>query len=183
METNTLQSHFLKLTMLALLFPILSFSQKTVNPIGARSHCVAKDTSCPVPDVLNLPIVSGECSAEVTMTPAATNYVGVVVTGTTSDPLSYFVQGSYIIHWTYDNGNGHPSFQEQNVIVQDISAPVPDMANLPDITSECYANITTIPTAMDNCVGAVIATTADPLFYTAQGAYIIHWIYDDGIGN
>src|ERR1035437_4459211 len=199
------------LTMLVLLFPLLSISQRTFNtsgtipayaapvsvaPVfsnvwrtqiisgGKGSNAAAKsiDTLRPVPDVPILPDVTGECSATVTAAPTATIYGGEVVIGTTSDPLSYSAQGSYIIHWKYDNGIGHPSFQDQNVIVQDISAPAPDIETLPDVTGECSASVI-LPTATDNCAGVISAITSDPLTYTAQGTYFIHWTFEDGNGN
>src|ERR1035437_4397686 len=199
------------LTMLVLLFPLLSISQRTFNtsgtipayaapvsvaPVfsnvwrtqiisgGKGSNAAAKsiDTLRPVPDVPILPDVTGECSATVTAAPTATIYGGEVVIGTTSDPLSYSAQGSYIIHWKYDNGSGHPSFQDQNVIVQDISAPAPDIETLPDVTGECSASVI-LPTATDNCAGVISAITSDPLTYTAQGTYFIHWTFEDGNGN
>lgn len=64
-------------------------------------------------------------------------------------------------------------------------APVPNITNLPDITSYCsvFSSEITVPTATDNCAGTVTATTTDLLDYTATGNYIVNWTYDDGNGN
>ncbi|MCQ9638988.1 T9SS type B sorting domain-containing protein [Chryseobacterium sp. WG14] len=70
-----------------------------------------------------------------------------------------------------------------NVVVGDHVAPVPDIANLADVTGDCHTTITNIPTATDNCAGVISATTTDPLSYSIPGTYIIHWIYNDGNGN
>jgi len=70
-----------------------------------------------------------------------------------------------------------------NVIVGDNMAPIPDNTNLTDITGDCHTIVTNIPTATDNCAGAVTATTSDPLSYSLPGNYVIHWIYNDGNGN
>ncbi|MEZ4931801.1 MAG: hypothetical protein R2788_06760 [Saprospiraceae bacterium] len=52
------------------------------------------------------------------------------VVGTTTDPLTYTTQGTFTITWTYDDGNGNISTQMQTVIVDDVTAPVPDVATL-----------------------------------------------------
>jgi len=70
-----------------------------------------------------------------------------------------------------------------NVVVGDNIAPVPNTAQLPDISGDCNTIISNIPTATDNCVGTIIATTTDPLNYSIPGTYIIHWTYSDGNGN
>jgi hypothetical protein len=141
------------------------------------------DVTAPVPDVSELPDLSGECSVEVTDTPTATDDCAGVITATTSDPLMYDSEGTYTITWTYDDGNGNTVTQDQTVIVDDITAPVPDVATLPALTGECSVEVTDTPTATDNCVGIVTATTSDPLSYTEQGTYTITWTYDDGNGN
>src|SRR5207249_8945890 len=37
------------------------------------------------------------------------------VTGTTSDPLTYNTQGTHVIHWTFNDGNGNSTTANQNV--------------------------------------------------------------------
>src|SRR6185436_19157863 len=104
------------------------------------------------------------------------------ITGTTTDPLTYNTQGAFVIHWTYDDGNGNVVTQNQNVIVDDVTNPVPVIASLPDVTGDCSATATA-PTATDNCAGTVTATTTDPTSYSTQGSFVIQWTYDDGNGN
>jgi len=70
-----------------------------------------------------------------------------------------------------------------NVVVGDHVAPVPNAANLTDITGDCHTTVTNFPTATDNCAGVITATTTDPLSYSTPGNYIIHWTYNDGNGN
>lgn len=69
------------------------------------------------------------------------------------------------------------------VKVEDKTAPVPNIANLPTITGNCKTIITTIPTAADNCSGNIVGTTSDPFQYLLPGNYVIHWNYNDGNGN
>jgi len=142
---------------------------------------IVADVTAPVADMALLPDVINECIASVTAPTATDNCVGAV-TATTSDPLAYDAQGSYIIHWTYSDGNGNTSTQEQNVLVADVTAPVADKAILSDVTGECSASAIA-PTATDNCAGVITATTSDPLSYEVQGSYLIHWTYSDGNGN
>ncbi|MCP4045809.1 MAG: BspA family leucine-rich repeat surface protein, partial [Gammaproteobacteria bacterium] len=139
------------------------------------------DDMSPVPDVATLPDATGECSITLSA-PTATDNCAGSITGTTTDPLTYSTQGTYTVTWTFDDGNGNTAQQQQTVIVNDVSAPVPDAASLPDATGECEASVS-VPTATDNCTGSVTATTTDPTSYTEQGTYMVTWIFDDGNGN
>ena len=143
---------------------------------------VVDDVTAPLADVANLATVTGECSANVSAPTATDNCVGSV-TGTTTDPVTYNNQGTYTINWTYDDGQGNTSSQTQTVIVNDVTAPVADLATLPTVTGECSATVTGTPTATDACVGAVTGTTTDPLTYNTQGTFTITWAYNDGNGN
>ncbi|RED23662.1 hypothetical protein BD847_2725 [Flavobacterium cutihirudinis] len=157
------------------------FNDGNGNITFQNQNVIVDDTTDPVPDVANLlPIVS-ECGVTVTAPTATDNCVGMI-TGTTIDPTSFSSQGSYMINWTYSDGNGNASTQTQNVIVDDITAPVPDAATLLDIVSECAVTVTA-PTATDNCKGIITATALDPTSYSAEGSYVINWVYDDGNGN
>ncbi|MEZ4952269.1 MAG: hypothetical protein R2825_01675 [Saprospiraceae bacterium] len=55
--------------------------------------------------------------------------------------MTYSTQGTFTITWTYDDGNGNTSMQTQTVIVDDVTAPVPDVATLSDVTGECSATV------------------------------------------
>jgi hypothetical protein len=142
-----------------------------------------KDTTAPVPNVNPLLTITGSCSATIPSAPTATDNCSGKITGTTSDPLTYSVQGTYTVTWKYNDGYGNTSTQTQTVIVNDNVAPVPDVASLPTITGQCSATIANMPTASDNCSGKVTGTTTSPLTYTAQGTYTITWKYADAKGN
>ena len=86
--------------------------------------------------------------------------------------MSYSAQGTYLVHWTFDDGNGNTSTATQNVIVKDTQAPVVPV--LADVTGECGATVTA-PTTTDACSGTITGTTTDPLSYSAQGTYLVHW--------
>ena len=68
------------------------------------------------------------------------------------------------------------------ISILDSLGPLPDIAILPEITSECAFTLTTIPTAFDNCTGPIYATTIDSLSF-GLGNYSITWIYTNTLGN
>ncbi len=65
----------------------------------------------------------------------------------------------------------------------DNNSPVPDLENLPIITEQCSATITTQPTATDFCDGQIFAITDDDLSYDTPGSYTIEWKYIDADSN
>ncbi len=153
------------------------------NAVTQQQTVTVTDQTPPVPDVSPLPTLDGSCSITITQFPTALdNCMGTVV-GTTTDPLTYSNTGAYTITWRYDDGNGNIATQTQSVIVADHTPPVPDVAQLPAVQGNCWVYICAKPTATDDCRGKIIATTADPLYYTHNGTYVITWRYDDGNGN
>jgi hypothetical protein len=152
---------------------------------GASNSCSATvtvvDTTPPVPTVASLPTATGQCSASVTAPTAHDNCAGLI-TATTSDPTSYNSQGSFTVHWVYNDGNGNSVTQLQAVVVHDTIAPVPTVASLAAVSNQCSATLTA-PHATDNCAGLITATTSDPTSYNSQGSFTVHWVYNDGNGN
>ena len=79
------------------------------------------DSQAPVPNIDPLPEVRG--SGAVTLTPpTAGDNCGSVV-GVTSDPLTYDIPGTYVVHWTYKDGQGNSASQNQTVIVEAAAIP------------------------------------------------------------
>src|SRR5207248_10723848 len=120
---------------------------------------VVKDIMSPVPNVAMLPDATGECSATISAPPTALDNCSGTITGTTTDSLTRNTQGTSIVTWTYDDGNGNTFSQTQNIVVKDTMPPVPNVAILPDATGECSATISAPPTASDNCSGPITGTT------------------------
>ena len=154
-----------------------SFADGNGNISTATQNVVIKDVTAPIVPVLA--DVTGECSATATA-PTTTDNCAGTVTGTTTDPLTYTTQGTYVIHWSFSDGNGNVSTATQNVVIKDVTAPIVPV--LADVTGECSATATA-PTTTDNCAGTVTGTTTDALTYTTQGTHVIHWSFDDGNGN
>ncbi len=134
------------------------------------------------PETPTLTDVTGECSATATA-PTTTDNCAGTITGTTSDDLTYSTQGTHVITWNFDDSNGNSIDVTQNVVIADVTAPVPDAGSLTTVTDECSATVSSTPTATDNCAGTITGTTTDPLIYTEQGTYTITWTYDDSNGN
>ena len=147
------------------------------NSISVPQNVIVNDVTDPVAPTLS--DVTGECSATATV-PGTTDACAGPVTGTTTDPLTYSIAGTYVITWTFDDGNGNSITIPQNVIVTDLIDPIAPI--LPDVSGECFATVTP-PTTTDNCAGTITGTTGDALSYTAIGTHVVHWTFDDGNGN
>ena len=154
----------------------------TCNDTTTGGQTFTIESICsPVPDLANLPTVTGQCSIAVTA-PTATSTCAGVITGTTADPLTYTTQGTYTILWTYDDGNGNTSTQNQTILIDDTIAAVADVTSLATVTGQSSATVTA-PTATDACIGTITGTTTSPLTYSTQGTYTVVWTYNDGNGN
>src|SRR5690606_25933768 len=82
----------------------------------------------------------------------------------------------------YTDSQGNSSTQVQTVVVDDVTPPVPDQSSLPDLTATCEVNAPLIvPTAMDACSGAVMATTTTTFPVTASTTIV--WSFEDNEGN
>ncbi|REC50116.1 DUF7948 domain-containing protein [Chryseobacterium pennipullorum] len=86
-------------------------------------NVVVGDQIAPVPNVSTLADITGDCNTVITNFPTAADNCAGTITATTTDPLSYSIPGNYIIHWTYDDGNGNTASQNQNVIVSSPALP------------------------------------------------------------
>ncbi|MBN1950050.1 MAG: T9SS type A sorting domain-containing protein, partial [Bacteroidales bacterium] len=162
-----------------------TFSAVSDNPVDCSHNItifVLNDSELPVPDAATLADITDECSVEMPIVPTATDNCAGTIAGTTSTTFPITDQGTTTIIWTYDDGNGNIVTQEQDVIISDVTDPVPDVADLPTIYNQCTVTLTA-PTATDNCAGTITATTADPTSYDVQGDYTVTWVYDDGNGN
>lgn len=93
-----------------------------------KINVVIDDIEKPVPDIATLPTINGDCHTTITVFPTATDICAGIITGTTTDPLSYNLPGTYTIKWNYNDGNGNSSFQNQTVTIT--SQPLP-VANSP----------------------------------------------------
>jgi ferredoxin len=134
--------------------------------------------------VFALPTVAdaiGQCS--VTLVAPTYTACATTTTATTTTPSPVTTQGTTVVTWTFDDGNGGQLTVSQNVIITDVTAPVEDVATLTDATDQCSVAAITAPTATDNCAGTVTGTTTTTFPITTQGTTTITWTYVDGNGN
>jgi hypothetical protein len=181
-----------------------TYTDANGNTTVQEQHVIVNDTKAPVPQHRTLPVITAQCSVTIGASPSnrdgrqdedhddngnqgntapwARDNCSGWIRGTT--PVTTFsTQGSYTIVWTYTDGHGNSSTQNQTVIVKDNTAPKVTVSKLPTITAQCSATVTTVPTAMDNCSGLISGSTSSPLSYNTQGTYTINWVYNDGNGN
>ena len=158
-----------------------TFNDGNGNTTTATQNIVVDDTIAPATPVLA--DVTGQCSATIAAAPTTTDNCAGTITGTTSDSLTRNTQGTSVVTWTFNDGNGNTTTATQNIVVHDTTAPIPDVATLPDVTGQCSATISTPPTSTDNCSGAITGTTTDSLTRTTQGTSVVTWHFNDGNGN
>ncbi|WP_335976423.1 HYR domain-containing protein [Gaetbulibacter jejuensis] len=160
-----------------------NFDDGNGNDIDVIQNIEIDDVTAPIPDVATLADMTDECEVTALTPPSATDNCGGSVTVTHDATLPITVQGTIVVTWTYDDGNGNTSTQTQDVVINDITAPVPDVATLADVTAECEVIALTPPSATDNCGGSVTVTHDATLPITVQGTTVVTWTYDDGNGN
>ena len=158
-------------------------SVTVLNSCGTTSgQTITIESICaPIPDLAILPIITGECSATATAPTATSSCTGTAI-GTTSTVFPVTIQGTTIVTWTYNDGNGNISTQNQTLQIDDTIVPIADIIALADATGQSTVTVTA-PTATDACAGTITATTISPLTYSTQGTFAIVWTYNDGNGN
>lgn len=137
---------------------IVTVTLAATDAAGHSSSCTAsvtvEDEGAPIPNVANLPSLTGECSLSISTFPTATDLCEETITGTTNDPLTYTELGTYTITWFYQDSKGNTSTQTQTVSVYDNSGPT---AACPDnITVDVLAGCDSEPVnyygiGLDNC--------------------------------
>lgn len=93
------------------------------------------------------------------------------------------IAASTVITWSYTDNSGNTTTQTQNVVIEDATAPVPDLTELPDITAACEVTVLNTPTATDNCLGTIDGVHDASLPILVQGTTVITWSYTDNNGN
>ncbi|MDM8161685.1 hypothetical protein QUH73_17850, partial [Labilibaculum sp. K2S] len=118
-----------------------TYTDGSGNSTTQTQNVVINDTTDPVIPILS--DVIGECTATA-IVPTTTDNCAGVLTGTTSDPLTYNTQGTHVIAWTFDDGNGNSIVVNQNVIIDDVTPPV--LADLSDLAIiDCAEDESVIP--------------------------------------
>ena len=160
---------------------IQSITLTVTDADGQTSTCTSnvtiKDVTPPVTPTLT--DVTAQCSA----TPIAPTTIDIckgTITGTTSTTFPITAQGTTVVTWSFDDGNGQIVTANQNVIIDDTVAPI--TPTLTNITGQC-AVTPTAPTTTDACAGTITGTTATVFPITTPGTTMITWNFNDGNGQ
>jgi len=86
-------------------------------------NVVVGDTEAPIPSIINLPNITGDCTTVITTIPTAFDNCSGTINATTINPLNYSIPGNYTITWNYNDGNGNSSSQIQNVTITSVALP------------------------------------------------------------
>ena len=171
-------------------FPIMSdttitwtYTDGANNTATQTQQVTIDDTMNPVPVTADLPTLE-DCSQITSLiAPSASDNCNGTITATTNvtPPITI----STTITWTYTDDADNTITQTQEVIIGDTEAPMPEVSDLPTLTSECpvatIANLT-VPTATDNCDAGTITATTDASF-PITSTTTITWMYRDAAGN
>jgi gliding motility-associated-like protein len=161
---------------------IWTYNDGNGNTSSQTQNVIVKDITPPVIPVL--PLVTGVCSASVNI-PTTTDNCSGTVTGTTSDPLTYSTQGTHVIHWSFDDGNGNTTTATQTVTINDITPPVIacPINTILGANSGCnYVGSIGMASATDNCSGNVTITNNAPSAFPL-GNTTVTWTAKDGANN
>lgn len=139
--------------------------------------------TAPIPHAMFLSDIIAECYIDTFIAPTASDNCGTIFIGTPNVTLPVTTQGTTVVTWSFDDQKGNISTQLQNIIINDITAPVPSLASLPDIIDECPVGLISRPTSTDNCSGSVNGASNVSFPISSSGTTIITWTFDDGNGN
>jgi hypothetical protein len=134
-----------------------------------------------------LPVVSSECSVTSLVAPTATDNCAGVVTVTNDAVFPITVQGTTVVTWTYDDGNGNTSTQTQNVIINDVTLPTVKGQNITvalDEYGEVSIDVSMIENgSTDNCGISVIELDKTSFTCANVGANTVTLKVTDTNGN
>lgn len=162
-----------------------TFEDNSGNSSQQAQAVLVQDTQ-PPSDVI-LPVVEGQCSAQIGAAPTAEDNCAGTVVGTTPDPLSYDQQGGFQVTWTFDDGNGNTAIQSQQVIVQDTLAPTVLTQPLSvELDASGSASITPAQVdagSSDNCSGVALSVAPNGFDCSTVGANPVVLSATDAVGN
>ena len=160
------------------------FDDGNGNSVTADQDIIVNDGDSPIPLGAPLPDVTGECSVtSLPAAPTAWDACAGTIIGTTTATGPWTSQGTFTITWAFDDGNGNIAYQGQDIVVNDVTAPVADAGSLTDLTGLCSVDAPASPTATDNCEGSITGTPDVSFPITTIGTTVITWTFDDGNGN
>ncbi|WP_291720736.1 BspA family leucine-rich repeat surface protein, partial [Bernardetia sp.] len=152
---------------------------------GNTSSCGATITvlkNPPTPPTLS--DITAECSVNSLTAPTAFDVCVGTITGTTTQTFPITAQGTTVVTWRFDDGNGNVVTADQNVIIEDTTDPTISLP--PNVTINCGDCIAPaclgMATGSDNC-GGVTVTYTDSGLPTSCGLVTRAWTVTDDAGN
>jgi hypothetical protein len=167
-------------------FPITSnttvtwtYADGNGNSSTQTQEVVINDNTTPVADAGSLADITAQCEVTSLTAPTAMDNCEGAIAGTHN--ASFPITSSTTVTWTYTDGNNNSSSQTQEVVINDFTDPVGDLASLADVNNQCEVPFLTAPTATDNCSGSVVGThnALFPITTTTS----VTWAFTDGSGN
>ncbi|BDD09307.1 hypothetical protein FUAX_17390 [Fulvitalea axinellae] len=137
------------------------------------------DTSMPVLEVDELPVIVSECELVELQAPKAIDNCKGEIEATTNTVFPISKIGDTEITWTFDDGNGNIVHQKQIVRIEDNKAPVPVVQTLPTFFADCSAISPEAPKAIDECQGEILGVPDVTFPITTPGEVLITWYYTD----
>ncbi len=93
------------------------------------------DTVAPVPNLANLPTVTGLCTVSLAAPPYATDACAGILVGTTNGPGTITAPGTHNVVWTFTDPSGNASQQIQQYVVFGLAnAVLVDSTTVPEVT-------------------------------------------------
>ena len=136
-----------------------------------------------------IPVLADEtaqCQVVSLTPPTTTDNCAGTLTGTTTQLFPITTQGTTVVEWSFDDGNGNITTVNQNVIITDTQ--VPTITPPADVTANTDIGICTAsnvslgtPAGIDNC-GLVTFTNNAPTIFPVGSTNVV-WTANDGNGN
>ena len=164
-----------------------------INNYGWIINDYGLETEAPIPNEVTLDDILAECQVTSLTAPTASDCTGTI-TGTHNLSLPITAQGTTVVTWTFDDGNGNTSVQTQNVVIEDVSKP--EISCVEDVVVAAnYGTSYIVPDAefdlssySDNCeidyisnsINGAETLEGEELFF---GDNLITWTVSDKAGN
>lgn len=158
---------------------VWTYTDANGNEIRQPQEVFITDDTPPTPDVANLTDIIAQCELTALNPPTASDNCSATVEVTHNASLP--IRSSTTVLWEYEDESGNSITQPQNIIIQDTEVPVADNLSLSTIQSECPVVAIVAPTATDNCIGQIQATTTTS--FPIESTTTVIWTFDDGSGN
>lgn len=171
-------------------FPITTQGTHTVvwvyndgqgNITSQNQTVIIDDVTPPIALVGSLSTITSECGVASISAPSAIDNCAGTLTATPNVSFPINTQGTTTITWTFDDGNGNLTTQTQQVVIDDVTDPIPN-AILQD-APDCFQVTLSTPTANDNCAGLINGVPDVSMPISTPGLTVVTWTYDDGNGN